>query len=124
MKDRFSQIKGVGNVNIVGGQQREIRVELDNRVVYQNVISLPQLNQMLTAENIDIPGGQIQKESQEYSSRVKGKFNSIDEMKKLQIQTLFGPKELGKIANVKDDGKEVRIRSTYINNITKQKTKT
>ena len=121
LKDRFSQIKGVGNVNIVGGQQREIRVELDNRVVYQNVISLPQLNQMLTAENIDIPGGQIQKESQEYSSRVKGKFNSIDEMKKLQIQTLFGPKELGKIANVKDDGKEVRIRSTYINNITKQK---
>lgn len=121
LKDKFSQIKGVGNVNIFGGQEREIRVELDNRIVYQNEISLTQLNQMLSAENVDIPGGQIQKESQEYSSRVKGKFNSIDEMKKLQIQTLFGPKELGKIANIKDDGKEVRIRSTYLNNITNQK---
>ncbi|MBK8946199.1 MAG: efflux RND transporter permease subunit [Ignavibacteriae bacterium] len=121
LKDRFSQIDGVGNVNILGGQQREIRVELDNRIVYQNVLSLPQLNQLLSAENMDIPGGQIQRESQEYSSRVKGKFSSIDEMKKLQIQTLFGPKELGKLANVKDDGKEIRIRSTYLNNIAKTK---
>ncbi|MBK7106411.1 MAG: efflux RND transporter permease subunit [Ignavibacteriae bacterium] len=121
LKDRFSQIDGVGNVNILGGQQREIRVELDNRIVYQNVLSLPQLNQLLSAENMDIPGGQIQRESQEYSSRVKGKFSSIDEMKKLQIQTLFGPKELGKLANVKDDGKEIRIRSTYLNNLAKTK---
>ena len=36
IKDRFSQIQGVGRVDIKGGVEREIRVELDNRVVFQN----------------------------------------------------------------------------------------
>ena len=32
---------------------------------------------------MDIPGGQFQKQSQEYSSRVKGKFQCVDELKNL-----------------------------------------
>ena len=67
LKDRFSQVNGVASVDIVGGQEREIKVELDNRVVFQNSISLPQLAQILAIQNMDIPGGQFQKSSQEYS---------------------------------------------------------
>ena len=113
LKDRFSQIAGVATVNIVGGQEREIQVQLDNRVVFQNSISLMQLAQILAYQNQDIPGGQFQKESQEYSSRVKGKFQSIDEIKKLEIQTATGAKRLERVSQVTDAGKEVRVRSTY-----------
>lgn len=121
LKDRFSQLNGVASVNIVGGQEREIKVELDNRIVYQNSISLMQLNQMLAAGNMDLPGGQFQESSQEYSSRVKGKFNSIEDIKNLYIQTAFGKKELGKIADITDAGKDVRIRGTYFKNTTKER---
>ena len=121
LKDRFSQISGVASVNIVGGQEREIKVELDNRVVYQNAISLPQLNQMIAAENMDLPGGQFQSESQEYSSRVKGKFTSIEQIKNLDVRTVYGLKSLGKLANISDEGKEVRVKSTYFLNETKHK---
>jgi HAE1 family hydrophobic/amphiphilic exporter-1 len=31
LKDRFSQISGVANINISGGQEREIQVKLDSR---------------------------------------------------------------------------------------------
>lgn len=121
LKDRFSQINGVASVNIIGGQEREIKVELENRIVYQNAISLTQLNQMIAAENMDLPGGQFQSESQEYTSRVKGKFNSIDQIKKLDIRTSFGLKELGSLADISDAGKEIRVRGTYFLNETKEK---
>ena len=47
LKDRFSQIEGVANVQITGGQEREVRVILNNKEVYENSISLPQLSQIL-----------------------------------------------------------------------------
>ena len=121
LKDRFSQVAGVASVNIVGGQEREIKVEFDNRVVFQNSISLPQLSQMLAAENMDIPGGQFQKSSQEYSSRIKGKFQSIEELKNLEIQTANGKKRLERLAKVSDTGEEVRVRSTYYEGASKVK---
>lgn len=121
LKDRFSQIAGVASVDITGGQEREIKIELDNRVVFQNGISLTQLSQILAAQNMDIPGGQFQRSSQEYSSRVKGKFQTIQELKELEIQTSSGKKRLDRLAVIKDAGEEVRVRSTYFDGITKEK---
>ena len=121
LKDRFSQVAGVASVGIVGGQEREIKVELDNRVVYQNSISLTQLAQMLAAENMDIPGGQFQESSQEYSSRVKGKFQSIEDLRNLEIQTASGKKRLERVSKISDSGEEVRVRSTYYQGASKVK---
>ncbi|MCB9260708.1 MAG: efflux RND transporter permease subunit [Ignavibacteriales bacterium] len=121
LKDQFSQIAGVASVNIVGGQEREIRVELDNRIVFQNSISLTTLNQILAIQNMDLPGGQFQRRSQEYSSRVKGKFNSLEELSEIKVPTAFGNKELGKIAKISDAGKDVRVRSTYFENEVKKR---
>ena len=40
VKDKISQIQGVGSVSVIGGFEREIRVEFDNRTVYENSINL------------------------------------------------------------------------------------
>src|SRR5574338_158989 len=70
LKDRFSQIEGVANVQITGGQEREVRVILDNKEVYENSISLPQLSMILKMHNMDIPGGYFQIGDQEYTVRL------------------------------------------------------
>ncbi|MGD8779675.1 MAG: efflux RND transporter permease subunit [Ignavibacteria bacterium] len=121
IKDNFSQIAGVASVDILGGQEREIRIELDNRVVFQNSISLLQLSQIVAEENLDIPGGDFQRNSQEYTARVKGKFKSVDELKQLEIPTAYGYKRLGEIADIMDSAEEVEIKSTYFLNETKTK---
>jgi len=113
LKDRFSQITGVANVQITGGQEREIRVVLDNRVVYENNISLPQLTQILMAANMDIPGGYFQIGSQEYTVRLVGQFDNPDAISELEIPTAYGPKKIRQIAEVKDAGKDIRQRSTF-----------
>ena len=119
LKDRFSQIEGVAKVDITGGQEREIHVELDNRVVMQNMISLPQLTQILAAQNMDMPGGQFKQKDQEYSVRLEGEIDNIESLKNLDIPTAFGTKKLRQIANVTDTGKEIRKRSIYFNNTDK-----
>lgn len=113
LKDRFSQIDGVADVKITGGQEREIRVALDNKVVYQNFISLPQLLGILGSQNIDLPSGTFKILNQEYSVRLKGKFQSVDEIKNLEIPTAFGNKRLGQIADVEDSGKDIRRRAVF-----------
>lgn len=117
LKDRFSQIEGVASVNLTGGQQREIHVTLDDRVVHQNMISLPQLAQILAAHNMNMPGGQFQQQDQEYSVRMEGELHSIDDLKNLDVPTAFGVKKLRQIANVEDSGEEIRKRSIFFNNL-------
>ena len=119
LQNRLSQIKGVANVEVTGGQEREIRVEMDNKTVLQHSVSLPQLAQILAAQNMDMPGGNFKRESQEYAVRLEGEFDDVESMRKLEIPTAHGTKALGELATVRDTGAEVTERTTYFNNITK-----
>jgi len=118
LKDRFSQINGVAEVKITGGQEREIQVSLDNRIVYKNYISLPQMLSILGAQNIDLPSGTFKIGNQEYAAREKGKFQSLQELKDLQIPTAFGNKKLSQIASVRDGSKDILKRTVYFNTAT------
>ncbi len=119
LKDRLSQIEGVARVNLTGGIKREIKVETDNRTVFQNVISVPQMAQILAAENMDMPAGHFMYNGQEYSVRLKGQFASVDEIKNVKIPTPFGNKKLAQVASVYDAGEEVRERTVYFDNLKK-----
>ncbi len=119
LKDRLSQIEGVAQVELSGGQEREIHVELDDKVVFQNDISLPQLVQILAAHNIDMPGGTFTKGDQEYSVRLNGQFKDLETLENLEIPTKYGVKQLRQIAEVKDTGSEIRQRTTYFDNLEK-----
>ncbi|HPR17900.1 MAG TPA: efflux RND transporter permease subunit [Candidatus Cloacimonadota bacterium] len=119
LKDRLSQIEGVASIDISGGQEREIQVKLDDRMVSQNMISLPQIAQIIAAHNLDLPGGQFQEKDQEYSVRMEGKFASIKELNNLDIPTAFGSKKLRQISEIKDSGAEIRKRSIFFNNVEK-----
>jgi len=119
LKVRFSQIPGVARVDITGGQEREIRVEFDNRIVYENAISLTQLSQILKAANMDMPGGQFKQQNQEYSVRLKGELRSMEALREMEIPTAFGKKKLGMLAKIEDTGAKIRERTTYFNNVDK-----
>jgi len=113
LKDRFSQIQGVAKVDITGGQEREIRIVLDNKEIYQNLISMPQLLQILASHNMKMPGGYFQIDDQEFTVRLDGEFESLDEISELQIPTPFGYKKLRQFAAVSDSGKDIRQRTVY-----------
>jgi len=113
LKERLSQVEGVARVNTTGGIEREIRVELENRVVYENAISLLQLNQVLAAWNMDMPGGRFIEDDQEYSVRLQGRFNELDQLNKVEVPTAGGMKRLGTLADITDSGADVRKRTSF-----------
>ncbi|MBZ0184248.1 MAG: efflux RND transporter permease subunit [Melioribacteraceae bacterium] len=117
LKDRFSQIQGVARVDITGGQEREIRVILENKDIYENLISMPQLLQILAAHNMNMPGGYFQIDDQEFTVRMDGEFESLEAIEELQIPTPFGYKKLRQFAAVADSGKDIRQRTVYFDGI-------
>ena len=119
LKDRLSQIGGVGRVTLIGGEEREIKVTFDDRTVYENVISLPQMLGILGAQNFDIPGGYFTTQGTEYTVRMKGEFANLEELGNMEVPTAFGKKKLNQIALIDDASKTVRQRAVYFDNKTK-----
>ena len=115
IKDRLAQIQGVAQVSMTGGTKRQVEVRLDNRTVYENQLSLPMLTQILAAQNMDMPAGNFNRGSQEYSVRLKGEYQSLEELNEAEIPTRFGAKKLNSLAQVIDGNEEVRSRATYFN---------
>jgi len=112
VKERISQIDGVGRVELVGGEEREIQVKFDKRTVFQHSLSLSQIAGILKAANVELPGGNFREGNQDISVRLKGEFESLDDLENLDIPTKTGIRKLRELAMVQDGGKEVRQRTT------------
>lgn len=116
LKNRFAQIAGVGEVQLTGGQEREIRIELNDKTIIQNSVPIARLAQILAAQNLDMPGGNFQRSTQEYSVRLEGEFENVETIREIEIPTAHGIKKLGELATIEDTGEDVRERTTYFNN--------
>jgi len=115
VKDKLSQIDGVGSVDVIGGFEREIRVEFDNRTVYENALNLTQIASILAAANMDLPGGNFQDNGQDYSVSMKGKIETTDELESMMIPTASGSRPLGQLSRIEPASEDVRQRVTYFN---------
>lgn len=114
----ISQVKGVAEVEIIGGNQREIQLKADAEKMQQYGISLSQLKQMIKASNLDFPVGKITDDQTRSLIRLSGKFNSVDEIGDLIIRTSSNgsPVRVKDVATVVDGSKE-SIKMARINGI-------
>ncbi len=72
----FSRLNGVAQVNLVGGQEREIRVNLDPDKLQGYGITAPVVQQIITASNLDFPTGNLTTRENTTLVRLSGK-NSV-----------------------------------------------
>jgi HAE1 family hydrophobic/amphiphilic exporter-1 len=104
----LSRVSGVAQVNLVGGQEREIQVSLDAKKLQGYGISVPQVQQMILASNLDFPTGNIKTRENSTLIRLSGKYKDIDELRNLVISSVNGVQiRLKDIADVQDSQKEV-----------------
>ncbi len=107
IKPRLEQVDGVSAVTIVGGQEREIRVEVDNQKLNSYGISILQVADALKRENLDFPTGKIDEQLHQYIVRIAGKFRSLDEIRDVVIASNpAGVVYLKDIADVMDTKRE------------------
>jgi HAE1 family hydrophobic/amphiphilic exporter-1 len=99
----LSRVEGVAQVNIIGGQEREIQVNLDASKMQGYNLSIPAVQQTILTSNLDFPTGNIQTRDQKILIRLAGKYKSIDELRNLVISSKDGIEiRLKDIADVQD----------------------
>ncbi len=108
VQPRLARQKGVGQVRLVGGEEREIRIQLDAQKLRAQNLSVPQVAQSIKAANLDFPTGKVKNSESEFIVRVAGKFNSVDELRDLvvAVSPSGGPVRLADVADVQDGIRE------------------
>ncbi len=107
---RLERLPGVASVNLTGGQDREILIELDRNKMENYGVDFNSVTQNLLLENFNLSGGKVDRGNIEYLVRVTGKFENIDQIREVLIPTgsRQGFVKLSDIANVKDTFKEMQ----------------
>ncbi|HEX04851.1 MAG TPA: efflux RND transporter permease subunit, partial [Bacteroidetes bacterium] len=108
IKPELQKIPGLANVDVIGEKEREIQVDLSSRLMAAYGIDAMQVVGTLMMENLDIPAGRITRGRSEYTLRVEGEFETVNDIRSINLQTESGPIRLDAIAEVKDDFAEIR----------------
>src|SRR5690606_14566635 len=103
----ISRVPGISQVNMVGGQEREIQVNIDQNKLEGYGLSVPEVSQIIQASNLDFPTGNVKTRTNSTLIRLSGKYQSIEELRNLVISSQNGVQvRLGDIADVQDSEKD------------------
>lgn len=86
IKPKISSIKGVGQINIIGGQPKEIKILLDNKKLQAYGLSAKQVYQVVASNTASIPGGNITNANQYMNILIDGNYKKIDILPNLVIR--------------------------------------
>lgn len=108
LQPELSKLQGVGLITVVGGEEREVKVNLDAQKLRAYSLAINQVTQIIKASNLDFPTGNVKEIDGQFVVRVAGKFNSIDELKNLVVgrSRQGGDIRLQDVAEVEDGRKD------------------
>ena len=115
IKPQIANVSGVAQVTLLGGSQREIKVNINQQKIEAYKLTMTQVSQAVAAANRSFPAGKVQTTSDRFSIKFDAKIGDIGLLKNLIIkQNPDGSKiYLKDIAEVTDGIKE----QTAINHI-------
>lgn len=76
----LERIDGVASVDIAGGYENEIAIDTDADRLAGYGLSVSYIAQILAAENIALPAGEVQSGNQSFSVRADGEYSSVSDI--------------------------------------------
>ncbi|GAA5025356.1 multidrug ABC transporter [Marivirga lumbricoides] len=107
----LAQIEGVAQVNMLGGTEREIKINLDRNKLDAYGISPLAISSTINSSNLDFPTGRIKNEEGQILIRLAGKFKSLNDIENIVVayKKDQSPIRLKEVAEIYDDFKEEEI---------------
>ena len=106
---RFEQIPGVGAIEISGGINREVRVQLRRDRLKAAGLTASDVQQALARENVQLPGGNVKEGLTDRYVRTLGEFSSVEEIGAAVVALRDGrPIRVRDVADVTDGYEDVR----------------
>ena len=114
LKDHFSNIDGVANVDIYGGKKRQVNVVLDPALMKKYYITIFDVIREIKTRNKNIPGGLLEKGENSLSVRFVGEFEDVEEISAMMLTSRDGFSfPLNEIATVEDGFKEIETIARF-----------
>ena len=107
IKERFQRVPGVANVEVVGGRERKILVELDQRRLQAYGVPIQQVIHVLGVNNLNLLSGELEGKKEKLLVRTIGEYKTIDDIKNIGITASVQ----GVIIRLKDIA---RIEDSYL----------
>ncbi|HPU94192.1 MAG TPA: efflux RND transporter permease subunit [Candidatus Saccharicenans sp.] len=86
IKPRLEQVEGLAEVEITGGVEREIQVEVDPEKLANFGLKIEEVGNKIAAFNRSLHGGNIRKGKFVYSLRVAGEFEQVKEIENIPVK--------------------------------------
>ncbi|GGN02228.1 multidrug ABC transporter [Dyadobacter beijingensis] len=111
----LQQIEGVAEITMTGGDQREIRINVNNDKLRFYGLSLLQVTQAINQANLDFPTGKVKNTSENMTLRLAGKFASLDDIRNLVIASPVTGSSIrvGDVAEITDGLTDAESISRY-----------
>lgn len=119
MKDEYlpqiQQLKGVAEITLLGGEEREIQVKINQEKLKYYRVSIQQVVEAVSRAGLDLPAGSVQTDRETNSVRLVGKFNTLEQLRNVQVAMPApnSPVYLKDIAEVADDVREITSVSRF-----------
>lgn len=113
LSDRFATVNGVAEVQLTGGNEREVWVELDRDKLAAAGLTSSQVVGAIQSGILTMPSGRIREHGSEYSLRFDAEYNSIEAIASMEIVAKDGSRRyLSDLGTVRRATEEIRQRAT------------
>ena len=104
LKPRLDRVSGVASVEVYGGRERKILVELDRDKMFAYNISVERVMDIIGSSNVTLLAGSQERGAYDFAIRTMGTFTSIDDIGNLGIKATRQASiiPLKEIATIKD----------------------
>lgn len=119
LRDRFSTLPGVADVNLGGYLEPNLRVWVSSEKLRQYALTVDDVMGTIQREHNELPAGRIETPEKEIGVRMLGEASTVEEFGRLLIQTRGGapswrPILLSEVADIEDSLEDVRRRSRTV----------
>lgn len=90
IKPRLERLEGVASIDVTGGYEKQVEIVLDKSKTEGYGLSQDYVSNIISAENLNLPGGEVEKGDKRLIIRTIGEFTSINEIKNLPISLRNG----------------------------------
>lgn len=106
VKERIESINGVGQITMIGGQERQVNVWVDPDKMRSYNVTPAEVSAALRIQNIEFPSGRLDEGQKETSVRTMGKVEKVEDFNNIVVATRGGYQVKVKDLGYTEDGAE------------------
>ena len=113
IKPALERIPGVAQVSLIGGNERQIEININKDRMEAYGLSILDISNVLINSNLDYPTGKIKSNNKQMQIRLQGKYNNLIDIENVILKYMpdGSAVKVKNIADVRDGNKETETLS-------------